>query len=88
MLSFFAVFAGFLNFPHFDKFEKWFQPRFPVGFAEILHPVAFNPIIATVSVLVAGSGIGIAWAYYQGKLPQGLSERNALAHAGKAGARQ
>jgi NADH-quinone oxidoreductase subunit L len=83
VLSFFAVFAGFSNFPHFDKFEKWFQPRFPAGFAEILHPVAFNPILATVSVLVAGSGIGVGWAYYQGKLPQGLSERNALAHAGK-----
>ena len=34
-------------------------------------------------MLVAGAGIGIAWAYYQGKLPQGLSERNALAGAGK-----
>jgi NADH-quinone oxidoreductase subunit L len=83
VLSFFAVFAGFSNFPHFDKFEKWFQPRFPAGFAEILHPVAFNPILATVSVLIAGAGIGIASAYYLGKLPQGLSERNAIARAGK-----
>ena len=28
VLSFFAVFAGFFNFPHFEKFEQWFQPRF------------------------------------------------------------
>jgi NADH-quinone oxidoreductase subunit L len=83
VLSFFAVFAGFVNFPHFSRFEKWFQPRYPAGFAEILHPVAFNPILATVSVLIAGAGIGIAAAYYTGKLPQGLSERNAIARAGK-----
>ncbi len=83
VLSFFAIFAGFLNFPHFDKFEKWFTPRYPAEFAEILHPVAFNPILATISVLVAGLGIGVVWAYYEGKLPQGLAERNALAGAGK-----
>jgi NADH-quinone oxidoreductase subunit L len=86
VLSFFAVFAGFLNFPHWSKFEKWFQPRFPAAFADIptlAHPAAFNPILATISVLIAGSGIGITWAYYQGKLPTGLSERNALAGAGK-----
>ncbi len=83
VLSFFAIFAGFLNFPNWSKFEKWFQPRYPAGFAEILHPVAFNPILATISVLAAGLGIGIVWAYYQGSLPQDLSERNALAGAGK-----
>jgi NADH-quinone oxidoreductase subunit L len=86
VLSFFAVFAGFLNFPNWSKFEKWFQPRFPAAFAEIptlAHPAAFNPILATISVLIAGAGIGITWAYYQGRLPQGLSDRNALAGAGK-----
>jgi NADH-quinone oxidoreductase subunit L len=86
VLSFFAVFAGFLNFPHFSKFEKWFQPRFPAAFADLptlAHPAAFNPILATISVLFAGAGIGITWAYYQGRLPTGLSERNALAGAGK-----
>ena len=86
VLSFFALFAGFLNFPHFSKFEKWFQPRFPAEFAELhtlAHPAAFNPILATISVLLAGTAIGITWAYYQGRLPQGLSERNALAGAGK-----
>jgi NADH-quinone oxidoreductase subunit L len=33
--------------------------------------------------LIAGAGIGITWAYYQGRLPHDLSERNALAGAGK-----
>ena len=47
VLSFFAVFAGFLNFPHFSKFEKWFDPQYPAEFHEILHPVAFNAILAT-----------------------------------------
>jgi NADH-quinone oxidoreductase subunit L len=86
ILSFFAVFAGFLNFPHFSKFEHWFQPRYPAAFAELptlAHPAAFNPILATVSVLLALSAIGIVWSYYLGKLPQGLSDRNALAGAGK-----
>jgi NADH-quinone oxidoreductase subunit L len=86
VLSFFAVFAGLLNFPHWSKFEKWFDPHFPAAFATvptIEHPAAFNPILAIVSVAVALSGIAIAWAYYEGKLPQGLSSRNALAGAGK-----
>ncbi|MDQ1477343.1 MAG: NADH-quinone oxidoreductase subunit, partial [Actinomycetota bacterium] len=86
VLSFFAVFAGFLNFPHWSKFEKWFDPHFPPAFAEIptiAHPAAFNPILATLSVLLAGSGIAIVWAYYEGRLPQALSTRYALLAAGK-----
>jgi NADH-quinone oxidoreductase subunit L len=87
ILSFFAVFAGFLNFPHFAKFEHWFAPRFPNEFHEIqpiLHPAAFNAILATVSVLVAATAAAIVWAYYQGRLPQRLSERYAFFRAGKA----
>ena len=34
-------------------------------------------------MLIAARASAIVWAYYQGKLPQGLSERNALAGAGK-----
>jgi NADH-quinone oxidoreductase subunit L len=86
ILSFFAVFAGFLNFPHFSKFEQWFDPRFPLEFHEIepiLHPAAFNAILATISVLVAATAGAIVWAYYQGKLPQRLSERYAFFRAGK-----
>jgi NADH-quinone oxidoreductase subunit L len=86
ILSFFAVFAGFLNFPHFSKFEQWFEPRYPNEFHDItpiLHPAAFNAILATISVLVAGTAFAIVWAYYRGKLPQRLSERYALLGAGK-----
>jgi NADH-quinone oxidoreductase subunit L len=86
VLSFFAVFAGFLNFPHFSKFEKWFDPHFPPEFAgikTIAHPAAFNIFLAIGSVGLALIAIGIVWAYYEGRLPQGLSERNALAGAGK-----
>jgi NADH-quinone oxidoreductase subunit L len=86
ILSFFAVFAGFLNFPHFSKFEEWFVPRFPNEFHDItpiLHPAAFNAILATISVLVAGTAFAIVWAYYHDKLPQRLSERYRILHAGK-----
>jgi NADH-quinone oxidoreductase subunit L len=86
ILSFFAVFAGLLNFPHFSKFEEWFVPRFPTEFHDItpiLHPAAFNAILAVISVLVAGTAAAIVWAYYHGKLPQRLSERYAVLRAGK-----
>ncbi len=82
VLSFFAVFAGFVNFPHFSKFEKWFQPR-GVYFVEGAKAVPFNPILAVVSVALATAGIAIAWSYYEGRLPQGLSERNGFLRAGK-----
>src|SRR3954451_4975697 len=81
--SFFAVFAGFINFPHFSKFEKWFDPRYPKEFQQILHPVAFNPLLAVASVAIALAGIAIAWAYYHGRLPHDLSSRNAVAGRGK-----
>jgi NADH-quinone oxidoreductase subunit L len=86
VLSFFAVFAGLLNAPHFSKFEKWFDPHFPPAFAEIptiANPAAFNIYLAIGSVALALIAIGTVWAYYEGKLPHGLSERNALAGAGK-----
>jgi NADH-quinone oxidoreductase subunit L len=79
VLSFFAVVAGFINFPHFTKFEEWFQPRF--AFVE-RPPIAFNPILAVVSVLIALIGVGIAYAYYDGRLPHGVTERNRAAHRG------
>jgi NADH-quinone oxidoreductase subunit L len=34
-------------------------------------------------VLLAGSAIAIVWAYYEGRLPHGLSSRNALLGAGR-----
>jgi NADH-quinone oxidoreductase subunit L len=85
VLSFFAVFAGFLNFPHWSRFATWVDPRFPTQFQEIIGEVAFNPILAATSVLGALAGAGVAWAYYTGRLValRDLSLRNGLARAGK-----
>jgi len=81
VLSFFAIFAGFLNIPHFEKFEEWFQPRF--AFVDV-SVAKFNVIVAIVSVLIALTGAGLAYAYYwRGLGPQRLSERNPVAHAAK-----
>jgi NADH-quinone oxidoreductase subunit L len=81
ILSFFAVFAGFLNIPHFQKFETWFQPR--AAFVEVT-PAKFNVIVAIVSLAIAALGIVVSYLYYWKKMgPQGLSERNPLARAGK-----
>jgi NADH-quinone oxidoreductase subunit L len=75
------VFAGFLNIPHSEKFEEWFQPRF--AFVDV-HVAKFNVIVAIVSVLIALIGVGLAYGYYwKGLGPQRLSERNPLAHAAK-----
>jgi len=85
VLSFFAVFAGFLNFPHWSRFATWVDPRYPTQFQEIIGEVAFNPILATISVLGALAGGAVAWAYYAGRLEalHGLSLRNGAARVGK-----
>jgi NADH-quinone oxidoreductase subunit L len=85
ILSAFAIVAGFLNLPHNLWFEHWFEPRTTAFEEGINHAVAFNPILATISVLAALLGGAIAWAYYTDRLKalHGLSARNALAHAGK-----
>jgi len=81
VLSFFAVFAGLLNAPGILKFEKWFQPR--VAFVDV-NPAKFSVILAIVSVVIALLGIGASYAYYWlGAGPQRLTERNAMARAGK-----
>jgi NADH-quinone oxidoreductase subunit L len=82
ILSFLAVFAGFLNAPFVnERFEHWFQPR--VAFVPV-EPAKFNVILAIVSVAVALLGIGVSYAYYWRKAgPQHLTERNAPARAGK-----
>jgi NADH-quinone oxidoreductase subunit L len=83
VLSAFAIFAGLINFPHFAKFEKWFQPR--TFFVENPPEVAFNPILAAISVAIALVGVGLAWAFYTGRLAalRELSARNAAARVGK-----
>jgi NADH-quinone oxidoreductase subunit L len=82
VLSSFAIVAGLLNFPHWVRFETWFQPR--VAFVPAA-AVPFNPILAVVSVTIALVGFGIAWAFYTGKLAalHDLAKRNAAARTGK-----
>ncbi len=81
ILSFFAIFAGFFNIPHFEKFEEFFQPRY--AFVDV-HVAKFSVIVAAVSVLIAVAGGALAYGYYwKGLGPQRLSERNPLARAGK-----
>jgi NADH-quinone oxidoreductase subunit L len=79
VLSFFAVFAGFINAPGVEKFDKWFQPR--VAFVDV-RTAKFSVILAVISVLVALAGIGAGYAYYWLRAgPQRLSERNPLARS-------
>jgi NADH-quinone oxidoreductase subunit L len=81
ILSFLAVFAGFLNMPSFMKFEEWFEPKY--AFVDI-NVAEFSVIVATVSVLIALAGFALAYGYYwKGLGPQRLSEKNPLARAGK-----
>ncbi len=86
VLSAFALVIGLLNFPHWLRFEHWFEPRTAAFEEGINHAVAFNPILAVTSVVVALLGVAITWAYYTDRLKalHGLSARNSLAHAGKA----
>jgi NADH-quinone oxidoreductase subunit L len=81
ILSFLAIFAGFLNVPRFMKFEEWFEPKY--AFVDI-NVAKFSVIVATVSVLIALTGFALAYGYYwKGWGPQRLSERNPLARVGK-----
>jgi NADH-quinone oxidoreductase subunit L len=84
VLSFFAVFAGFLNFPNWLRFEHWVAPRVP-SFTEIMPHVEFNSALAATSVIAALGGIAFVWAYYAGRIPalRDLSARNRAANAGK-----
>jgi len=82
VLTALAVVTGLLNYPTWHRFETWFQPR--VHFVEA-PAVPFNPILAIVSVAIALTGIGVAWAFYSGRLRalHDLSVRNAVARVGK-----
>ncbi len=79
-LTFFAVFAGYVNVPHHENFTSWFEPR--VAFPSIEH-AEFNPLIALISIALAFTGAAVAYAYYDGRLPQRLSERYAALRTGK-----
>jgi NADH-quinone oxidoreductase subunit L len=81
VLSFFAITAGFINFPGHAKFHEWFQPR--VAFPNVAE-IGFSPLKAVISVGIALLGFGAAYAYYWLKLgPQNLTARNNAARAGK-----
>jgi NADH-quinone oxidoreductase subunit L len=85
VLTFFSVFAGFINAVPFgiEKFQEWFEPRVAFPNDEIIH-AEFSWAKAGISVAVALLGIAIAYAYYWRQMgPQRLSERNGLARAGK-----
>ena len=79
-----AVVAGFLNLPDALapdgialRFEHYVEPTF--AFSAIEHP-EFSYGLAFVSILLAVTGIGLAWLYYaKDRGPHGLTERSALA---------
>ena len=54
ILSFFAVFAGFLNLPHFEKFETWFQPR--AAFVDGARRPSSTSSVAIISLAIAVAG--------------------------------
>jgi NADH-quinone oxidoreductase subunit L len=85
VLSAFAVVIGLINLPHFSKFEKWFDPRYPESFAADMRNAPFNIFLAIISVSFALIAVGIVWAFYTDRLPalKNLSQRNKAAHAGK-----
>ena len=83
VLSFFAVFVGFINFPFFDpKFET--VVRAPRRGSSRSQPAEFNLALAVISVAIALAGHRARLrVLLAGAGPQQLSERNALARAGK-----
>jgi len=81
--------VGFLNLPAALapegielRFEHYVEPTF--AFPEIVHP-EFSTGIAALSVLLALTGIALAWQYYaHDRGPHGLTQRSALAAKGYA----
>jgi NADH-quinone oxidoreductase subunit L len=85
VLTFFSVFAGFLNAVpfHIENFKEWFEPRVAFPLEEIVH-AEFSWPKAIISVGIALLGIGVSYAYYwRGMGLQSFTQRNALARAGK-----
>jgi NADH-quinone oxidoreductase subunit L len=92
ILATLGVFAGLANLPSALapdnvelRFEHYYEPvgaYFPSIVPSFAHP-EFSLGIAIVSTLIAVLGIGIGIAWYTGRIAlRGVSERNALAHAG------
>ncbi len=82
-----AIVVGFFNLP--DKlapdglalrFEHYVEPTF--AFPEIEHP-EFSYLLAGFSILLAVTGITLAWQYYaRNRGPHGLTQRSRLAARG------
>jgi NADH-quinone oxidoreductase subunit L len=92
ILATLGVFAGLANLPSALapdsvelRFEHYYEPvgaYFPSIVPSFAHP-AFSWGIAIVSTLIALLGIGVGIAWYTGRIAlRGITERNALAHAG------
>jgi NADH-quinone oxidoreductase subunit L len=92
ILATLGVFAGLVNLPSALapdsvelRFEHYYEPvgaYFPSIVPSFAHP-EFSWGIAIVSTLIAVLGIGIGIAWYTGRIAlRGITERNALAHAG------
>ena len=88
ILAGFATVLGLANIPAFfnlpdsvtTRFEHFVEPTF--AFPAIEH-AEFTPWLAGLSLLLAVSGLLIAYGYYERKLgPHGLTSRNPLARGG------
>jgi NADH-quinone oxidoreductase subunit L len=97
ILAVLAVVAGWFNLPAAFKsflpeslllrFEHAVEPVgvfFP-GHAQGFTHAEFNPLLATIATVAGFAGIGLTWAFYNGKLKalEGLASRNKLAGLGK-----
>jgi NADH-quinone oxidoreductase subunit L len=83
VLAAFSVLTGWLNATviHVEKFQEWFEPRVAFPTTGVVHP-AFEWGPTIIAVLVALSGIGVAYAYYWRGIGHGITERSAVARAG------
>ena len=84
VLTFFAVFAGFINAApfHIENFRDWFEPRVAFPVATIVH-AEFSWPKAIISVLIALLGAAIVYAYYWREL--GLQNCHRAQRASRAG---
>ncbi len=87
ILATFAVVAGGFNLPSAIasgswslRFEHYVEPT-AAYFPDISHP-EFSWTLAAVSILLAGAGVAISYAYWFAGRFHGATERNGLARAG------
>jgi NADH-quinone oxidoreductase subunit L len=76
-----AVLAGLLNAPGIELFHKWVEFDVP-GVPSIVPEHSFNPVLALISLAVAGLGIAAASAYYFRGALVGLADRVPILRTG------